>query len=348
MIDIASIKAGRAEVTVLSGFLGAGKTTLLNRIIEHGQDSRIAVLVNDFGDINIDSELITSRDDNQINLAGGCICCTIQKDLFKAVVNLLKRDERPEHIIVECSGISEPAQVLNTLGSALLMFHLHVDGLFTVIDSSQLLNLDEEYQGLVRRQIESANLLIMNKVDLVDEQTLGQVREYVRTVSPTVVMLETTNCDVPLDLVFGFKEPPILRDSGTLEKTERCCHDAADQHECCAGSHEDHSHSHKVHNHGFESWSFEHEHPLEKRPFNELLVDLSPEIIRAKGFVHWDDPKHPLVLVNRVGDWVDITSQFQQKNVPLKTRLVFIGKPGWRSRFDIEERLAACQRNHGH
>lgn len=341
-------KPKEPRVTILSGFLGAGKTTLLNYIIQESQDSRIAVLVNDFGDINIDSDLIVSRDDCQINLTGGCICCSIQKDLFQAVIDQLKQKEKPDRIIVECSGVSDPSQVLNTLVSTLLRFHLHVDGLFTVIDSSQLLHLSEEHQALVRRQIEPASLLILNKTDLVDQHSLEQVRSFIREISPTAVTLETKNCMIPLEFILGHKELPAPANLGELEEMKVHVHQASDQQASEQKGTDPalpaaHSHENDEHDLVFESWSFDHEQPLAKPALTHLMENLHPDIIRVKGFVHWDDPEHPLALVNRVGQWVHFEVYFQEEDVPRRTRLVFIGKPGWKKSLDIERNLLDCR-----
>ncbi|XPS88286.1 cobalamin synthesis protein, CobW-like [Desulfosarcina variabilis str. Montpellier] len=342
MIDIAEIKAKRVKVTILSGFLGAGKSTLLNHVVRHHQGRKIAVLVNDFGQINIDSDLIVGRDLKKIELTGGCICCTIQKDLLTGVINLMKQVEKPDHIIVECSGAADPVQVLNTLSSPLLRFHLHVDGLFTVIDCSQLLKIDGEYLELVGRQIDAANLLILNKTDLIDSQGLKQVKHFIRKISPSAVMLESIRCQVPLDLVLGFKELPEPKGAGSFKEMDIHVHEASGQGRIAGILPAVPSHQMKSHNLVFESWSFKSVAPFTKRAFKKVLNNIPPDIIRAKGILYWDDLEHPTVLLNLVGQWIDIDVHFNKEAFPMETRLVFIGKSGWKKRSDIESKFNDC------
>ncbi len=348
MIDIAAIKAKRVKATILSGFLGAGKTTLLNHVIRQNQGRKTAVLVNDFGKINIDSDLIESQEEYKISLTGGCICCTIQKDLLSSVINLMKQEQKPEYLIVECSGVADPSQVLNTLSSSLFKCHLHVDGLFTVIDASRLLEIEtEEYRELAERQIKAANLLILNKIDLVDARKQDKVKRFIKKISPTAVMLTAIHCQIPIDLVLGFRELPELEDA--LQHTSLDIHvhearefDSGTIRILPAGSIDDFTMKKKPHDLVFESWSFTSGTPFDKNRFKDLLVNISPDIIRAKGFVYWDDPADPLVLFNLVGQWLDLDVHFKKEHLALETRLVFIGNPGWKKHSDIENQLIQC------
>ncbi len=348
MIDLAKIKADRIKFTILSGFLGAGKTTLLNHIIRQNQDRKIAILVNDFGKINIDNDLIESREEFKLNLTGGCICCTIQKDLLSSVVNLMKQDEKPDYVIVECSGAADPTQVLSTLSAPFLNFHMHVDGLFTVVDASQLMAIENnEHKALAERQIKAANLLILNKIDCIDAQELDNVKQFVRKISPKTVMLESVRCQIPVDLVMGFKDLPEIRTDPQDQSMDVHVHEAH-HHESkgieilSAIPEKKMSVKHKPHDLVFESWSFVSDKQLRKKAFKELLETISPDIIRAKGFVYWDDTENPLVLLNLVGNWIDIDVYFEKKGMPMKTQLVFIGNPGWKKQSDIESELNRC------
>ncbi len=128
---------------------------------------------------NIDNDLIESREEFKLNLTGGCICCTIQKDLLSTVISLMRQKKRPDYLIVECSGAADPSQVLSALSSLHLRFHLHVDGLFTIVDTSSLMEIkNNEHKALAERQIEAANLVILNKIDCIDEAQLSAVRRF--------------------------------------------------------------------------------------------------------------------------------------------------------------------------
>lgn len=168
-------------MTIITGFLGSGKTTLLNRILHADHGLRVAVLVNDFGAINIDTQLVVGVEEDTISLANGCICCTIRGDLLKATFDLLQRPEPPEYILVETSGVSDPLEVALTFRA---IQRVQIDSILTVMDAEQILSLDQRYAALAIYQVGMADIVILNKVDLVDGAQLQAVRDYIRRIVP--------------------------------------------------------------------------------------------------------------------------------------------------------------------
>lgn len=153
-------------ITVLSGFLGAGKTTLLNRILNADHGLRIAVLVNDFGAINIDAQLVVGVSDGEmVNLANGCICCTIRDDLLREVLRLLDLPIPPEYIIVETSGVSDPLSVAQTFQLPALRERLFLDSIIAVMDAEQFSELKGKNALLAYEQLTVADIIVINKVD---------------------------------------------------------------------------------------------------------------------------------------------------------------------------------------
>jgi len=162
-------------VTVVAGFLGAGKTNLINHILHGDHGLRIAVVVNDFGSINIDAELISDVGEGMVSLANGCICCVIRTDLISAVLQLADRPERPDHIVIESSGVADPTSVVRAFMEPEIRSSVLLDGVITLVDAEQVLVLPEEAMKLARAQVTGGDLIVLNKTDLVDDQTLLQV-----------------------------------------------------------------------------------------------------------------------------------------------------------------------------
>ncbi len=163
-------------ITIITGFLGAGKTTLLNRILNGNHGLKVAVLVNDFGAVNIDSELIVGVEGETVSLSNGCICCTIRDDLLDAVLGLTQRADPPEYMVIETSGVSDPVQVAQTFLMPALRQYVKVDSIITVVDAEQIRDLRGDQNMLAVDQVSAADIVVLNKVDLVTPAQLDEVK----------------------------------------------------------------------------------------------------------------------------------------------------------------------------
>jgi len=187
--------------TIISGFLGCGKTTLLNRIMQADTGLRIAVMVNDFGQINIDSKMVVNNNGKVMNLANGCICCSISDDLIGQLESLLAQEQGPEYILIEASGVSDPGRIARTLRYPQFRGRLELDAILTLVDAGQILTLDEEFRQLAMTQLEAADIVIINKTDQCSAQELAAIRK--EWLFPDSRVYETRYADVPLALIIA-------------------------------------------------------------------------------------------------------------------------------------------------
>jgi len=233
-------------VTILTGFLGAGKTTLLNHILTNQQGVKTAVLVNEFGEIGIDNDLIVATGDDMVELSNGCICCTINGELLDAVYRLLERPEKLDYLVVETTGLADPLPVAMTFLGSDLRDLTRLDSIITLVDAE---NFSEELlEGEVARaQIVYGDMILLNKCDLVSEERLQELERQLRAIKTEARILRCVKGEVPL---------PLLLSVGLFE-TDRVA--AEQQHDDC-----DHDHGHCVHEegepHGHHSHSHSHGH----------------------------------------------------------------------------------------
>lgn len=199
--------AQKVPVTVLTGFLGSGKTTLLNRILTEQHGLRIAVIENEFGEIGIDDALVIDAEEEVFEMNNGCICCTVRGDLIRILGTLMRRKDRFDHILIETTGLADPAPVAQTffmddeIGA-----QLRLDGIITVVDAAHLLpHLDEDkpegVENEALEQIAFADRIVLNKTDLVDDAQLAEVRRRVIEVNRLAEVFETVQCKVDLEKV---------------------------------------------------------------------------------------------------------------------------------------------------
>ncbi len=189
-------------VTIIGGYLGAGKTTLVNHLLRERAGRRLAVLVNDFGELSIDADLIESREDELIRLAGGCVCCSFGSDLVGALMDLPAMRPRPDHVLIETSGVGIPGAVARTLG---LLPGLALDAIVVLADAQTLrARAADRYVGdTVLRQLADADLIVLNKSDLVDAGTAAGLRDWLAIQAPRARVLEAAQARLPIEVALG-------------------------------------------------------------------------------------------------------------------------------------------------
>lgn len=189
-------------VTTIGGFLGAGKTTLINALLKNAQGCRLAILVNEFGELSIDEDLIEAQDGNIISLAGGCVCCAFGDDLSGALAGLVATQSPPDHILIEASGVAIPSSIAASLG---IMRGFQQNGIVVLADADDIQNLlRDRYMGdTVQRQLRDADLVVVTKTDLVDNAHTDALITSLRALAPDAEVIRAANGAIPLEVVIG-------------------------------------------------------------------------------------------------------------------------------------------------
>ncbi len=321
----------KVPIGIVSGFLGAGKTTLLNRVLTDDHGQRIAVLVNDFGEINIDAQLITQIEGQKISLANGCVCCTIRDDLVQAVEELIEAAPRPDYILIETSGVSDPAAAAMGISmSTRLSPHARIDAIVTVVDAENLSQLPAEQKSLAVDQIEAANILLVNKTDLVSGQAVEATRSWIREIAPRARIIETTNCEVPIALLFGLNAQA-GRDEAVTP---------------LAGAHE-RQHEH-VHGHTeFATWSRTIDEPLAFQAVYQLFKTMPLSVFRAKGILALAEVPDKRVILQMVGERVTLSKGDPWDGTPPRSQIVAIGVADRFEENELTDRMMRCVAGRG-
>lgn len=304
-------------VTILAGFLGSGKTTLLNRILHAEQGLRMAVLVNDFGEVNIDTQLIAGdQASDMISLPNGCICCTLFGNLVDVLLKLTRLAEPPEHILIEASGVSQPHQISGILNVSDLQEHLRLDGIITLVDAENVRKLSQVVM-FIEGQLRDADIIILNKLDLIESDSVDKLVTWIRESAPDARIIPATYVDVPLEFVFGANTDG--RDIPPL-----------------AGEH-DHSH----HGLELETWLYSSDKPLVHDALLHTLEALPSDIYRGKGIVLLADKLNRRTIMQMVGKRIQFHDGGEWDDQPGNTELVFIGKPGTLSSDELSALFGA-------
>ncbi|MCX6522108.1 MAG: GTP-binding protein [Actinobacteria bacterium] len=295
----------RAPVTVLGGYLGAGKTTLLNHLLATADGERVAVLVNDFGSIDIDAELVQSHDGDTIQLANGCICCSLAEGFAQAMERVDARRPRPDRVVIEASGVADPSAVAQY--AHLPGFRL--DAVVVLADAETIRSrTTDRYVGRqVLEQLRRADVIVLNKVDLVDEHVHDELRSWLADLAPTTVVLSTTHARVERHVLF---EPHDAMPLATASPPS--AHETA--HEA-------------VHR----TWTLVGDRPIDRATTERLLAALPTSVVRAKGLVAFvDDPERR--VIHKVGARVTVSAAPSDPSAAPATdapvcRLVFVATP---------------------
>jgi len=346
-------------VTIISGFLGSGKTTLLNHILKNQVGIKTAVLVNEFGEIGIDNDLIIEGSEDMIELNNGCICCSINGELLNTVSKVLERAEKLDYLIVETTGLADPLPVAMTFAAGDLREKVRLDSIITVIDGE---NFDFEINNtsVAYSQILYGDILLLNKSDLVNEKQLMKIEEFIKKIKKEPRILRSTNSEVALHTIMsvGLFET----DTFELDKDKEDVEDNSNHHSSHSHDHSSHYHDHSSHSHdhsshshdhsshshdlinnieGFTSVSYETFEPFSLRKFQYFLDNqISENVFRAKGILWFmeSERKHIFHLSGKRFS-IDDEEWTKEKS----NKIVLIGKN--LDHQTIKNQLSTCRFN---
>jgi G3E family GTPase len=311
MADAPAAGDQQVPVTVLTGYLGAGKTTLLNRILTEQHGQKYAVVINEFGELGVDNDLVVDTDEEVFEMNNGCICCTVRGDLIRIVGGLMKRRDKFDGIIIETTGLANPAPVAQTFFvDDAVKAKTRLDAIVTVVDAKHLPErLKDSHEA--EDQIAFADVIILNKTDLVTPEELEAVEATIRQINRFAVIHRTQRSAVAIDQVLN-------RGAFDLQRI------LAFQPDFLSGD-DEHEHNEDV-----TSMSFEVEKPIDPEKFNAwigvLLQDRGPDLLRTKGILNYanDDRRFAFQAVHMIADG-DFIGPWKDGE-PRVSRLVFIGR----------------------
>jgi G3E family GTPase len=317
----------KIPVTVLTGYLGAGKTTLLNRILSEPHGKKYAVIVNEFGEIGIDNDLVVGADEEVFEMNNGCICCTVRGDLIRILDGLLKRRGQFDGILIETTGLADPAPVAQTFFlDDTVGGRTALDAVVTVTDAKWLKERLKDAPE-AKNQIGFADIILLNKTDLVTPEELRDVESRIRAINPYAKVYPTRRCDVPIQSLLGQGAFDLQRILAIEPEFLVGDHDHHGEH---GGGHHHNGGPKHYHDEDMQSLSLKSDKPLDPEKFlpwiNELVAVEGPKILRCKGILAFKDDPQRFVLQ---GVHMVLDGDHQRDWKPdekRESRLVFIGR----------------------
>jgi len=300
-------------ILLVTGFLGAGKTTVVNHLLAHAEGRRIAAVVNDFGAINIDAELLAGASDGVVSLANGCICCSLEGDLLRTLSALLRRDPKPEYIVIETSGVADPADIVRNLMDPVILREAPLETVVCVLDATAPPAAFED--ALQRSQLRVADIVALSKLDLADEGAGVRIRYALRALRLPALVVDANRGEIPAALLFpaNLDRAP-ARDPGPRRPTEE----------------------------RFETLSWTSDKPVSLPRLQQAINRLAPKLARAKGLIESiEQPGRPMVLQFAAGRATLAPGDASAPGVP-RTRIVFIAELGVLSKAELDEIMEAC------
>ena len=301
-------------ILLVAGFLGAGKTTVVNHLLAHAEGRRIAAIVNDFGAINIDAELIAGASDGVVSLANGCICCSLEGDLLRTLSTLLRRDPKPDYIVIETSGVADPSDIVRNLMDPVILREAPLETVLCVLDAGTPPSaLDDALQ---RSQLRVADIVALSKLDLADEGAGARMRAAIRAQRVPAVVVDAKHGEIPSALLFPahVARAPAPREPGPKRPAED----------------------------RFETLSWISERPLSLPRLQQAIGKLAPKLARAKGlFETVEQPGRQMVFQFAAGRATLAPGDAPAPGVP-RARIVFIAELGVLSRAELDAIMAAC------
>ncbi|MBT9313225.1 CobW family GTP-binding protein [Leptothoe kymatousa] len=339
-------------VTIITGFLGSGKTTLLNHILSNNKDLKVAILVNEFGDINIDSQLLVTMDEDMVELSNGCICCTINDDLVDAVYRIMERQDQVDYMVIETTGVADPVPIILTFLGTELRDLTRLDSIIAMVDA-ETFTPDHFESEAALKQITYSDVTIVNKVDLAPTDQVKELEKYLSSIKERARILHSQQGQVPLQLILdvGYNNPEdyagLEHDHHGHDHHDHHGHDNHHDHHDHDHGHHGHHHGHHGHDHhhsahldndGFVSIAFESDRPFQVAKFEHFLQNNLPKtVFRGKGIL-WFKESDLRNIFQLSGPRFSIDGE--EWSTPPRNQLVLIGRH--LNGDDIQQQLTAC------